>query len=62
MAGKSWEYMGDKFETKKMNFHGKQGWECYAINNGWAYFKRPVYDKGNTTGITYKKKEKVNEQ
>ncbi len=42
MANKQWEYTGTKNEEKLMNFMGLQGWECYAILNGWAFYKREL--------------------
>ena len=34
---------------------GRQGWEAYAVYNGWVYLKRPKTPKyvvvGNTIGV-----------
>lgn len=32
--------------TKYLNLHGNDGWELVAVDNGVAYFKRPVKQSG----------------
>ena len=43
-----WEYLTLKFEPiqdrylEMMNSLGRGGWELVAVNDGIAYFKRPI--------------------
>lgn len=37
-----WEYRREPVHVDTWNIIGKEGWELVALENGFAYFKRPI--------------------
>jgi hypothetical protein len=43
-----WEYTESEISINSeqnqqwFNEYGEDGWECYAVSDNWAYFKRPI--------------------